>query len=516
MFIALTALLFSGVVQAAISPPWNLVWLHPVAWVPAMAVFSRLSGRRALLAGWLVGAAASLIIFQWLPGTIHDFGNLPESVAVAVWLLFAAVTGFYTAIFAWGFGRIRRVAGSAWPLAVAVWFCALEFLNPQIFGFLQGVAWYQFPRVFLWSAFAGVSGVSFLVLLCNGVVLQAIELRTVPSIGGRRAWLRNVALLVVGVAAAVGYSSARLAAIDELEQATPAVRIAVIQPNHTIARRRELSHMRSTVFAEDMVTLSEKAASRVTDGRPIDVFVWPEGALRVDPSQRRNASVLEFVGRSGAEVWTGANHEETVDRRVVRAHNSAFRVYGDGQLDRRYDKNILVPFGEYVPLRDVVPGFSHIQTVGNFEAGTSVPRYNSGSTRFVFLICYEAIRSAFVRAAIGGDANLIVNVTADAWYGDSSEQSQHLMLAASQSAMNGLPMVRSTTTGISAFVDARGMITAQTGKFTREVLVADVRPMRLAGFYSRVGDWFAWLCVAGSAMLLLASRSDSRWSPSKR
>jgi apolipoprotein N-acyltransferase len=213
------------------------------------------------------------------------------------------------------------------------------------------------------------------------------------------------------------------------------------------------------------------------------------------------------VRSSRSEVWTGADYIQLENRRRVASYNSAFRIYGDGLLDRRYDKNILVPCGEYVPLRSVIPGFDRIQTVGVYDPGTEVPKYDSGKARFIFLVCYEAIRPAVVRAAIDDDVNLIVNVTVDAWYGDSSEQSQHLMLAAVQSALNGLPLVRSTTTGISAFVDARGLLVAQTRTFTREVLVRDVRPVRVASVYSRWGDWFAWLCVLASALLLIAARS---------
>src|SRR5512139_2833014 len=119
MIAALTSLLFSGVVQAAISPPWNLVALHPVTWVPAMLVFSRLAGRRAFLAGWLVGISATLAIFAWLPGTMHRFGHLPPWFAFVVWLLFAAAMGLYAGVFAWGFPLVRRAAGSWWPVAAA-------------------------------------------------------------------------------------------------------------------------------------------------------------------------------------------------------------------------------------------------------------------------------------------------------------------------------------------------------------------------------------------------------------
>ncbi|HYC00938.1 MAG TPA: apolipoprotein N-acyltransferase [Candidatus Limnocylindrales bacterium] len=498
--LAVLALLFSGVVQAAISPPWNLLVLHPVAWVPAMWVIRRLRGGSALMAGWLVGMSANLTIFYWLPGTMIRFGDLPLPAALAAWLLFGAAMGFYAAIFAWGFGRIRAAAGMMWPVAIAAWFCALEFLNPQIFGYLQGHAWYQVPEVFLLSAVTGVSGVSFLVMSCNAVVLQGLEAfheRRLPI----RSFGVNAAVLAIFCAAAVMYSHTRLQRIAEAEQRAPVLTVAVIQPDHTIERRRELSRMKRDAFARDLVALSQKAIAEA-GGRKIDVFVWPEGALPTDPSQPENRVVLDFVRATGAEVWTGGNHEEG---RGGSEHNSAFRIHPPGQIDRRYDKNILVPFGEYVPLRDVIPGFDRIRTVGSFEPGVEVPAYESGPARFVFSICYEAIHAGFVRSSLRPDTNLLVNVTVDAWYGDSSEQSQHLMLAAAQSATHGIPLVRSTTTGISAITDARGVLVARSGKFTREALVREVRPLRVPAPYTRWGEWLAWLCVAASVLLLAAT-----------
>lgn len=504
MLLTALSLLFSGVAQAAISPPLNWIALHPLSWVPALAVFSRLEGRRALLAGWSVGIAAELTIFCWLPGTVSRFGGLPVPVGVLVWLLFAALTGFYTAVFAWGVSRLRRHAGVRWPFVIAVWFCALEFLNPQLFGYLQGVAWYQVPHLFLVSAWIGVSGVSFLVMLCNCVALQGFEVLRGRTADGTRAWATNAAGFALLVAGAAALSSVRLAAIDAAERTAEPLRIAIVQPNHTIPRREAMLKERSDVFARDLVSLSRDALAS-SPGR-IDAFVWPEGALRADPGQRRNASVLDFARETGSEIWTGANHYEREGARNTASHNSAFRILADGKLDARYDKNVLVPFGEYVPFKDVVPLLARIDTVGDFDAGTTVPRYDHGRARFVFLICYEAIRSGFVREAIGDDVNLVVNVTTDAWYGLLSEQSQHLMLVATQAAMNGVPVVRSTTTGTSAFIDARGLITARTGTFTRETLVREVRPLRVASVFSQWGDWFAWSCVAASAMLLVLAR----------
>lgn len=511
MLVSLIFLLATGLVQAVISPPLNLVVLHPVAWVPALLVFGRLSGRRALAAGWLVGTSATLAIFAWLPGTIDRFGGFPLPAALAVWLLFALAMGLHVGVFAAGYGVLRRWAGPAWPVAVAAWFCALEFLNPHLFGYLQGDAWYQVPRVFLVTAWTGVSGMSFLVLLGNAVVVQGLESLRGDSRSGR-GWVANLALLAGLVLLAVVSSNHRLNRIAEAEATAPTLRIALVQPNHTIERRWALSRMESGAFAADLVSLSRLASARIEDARPVDVYVWPEGALRSSPARRSNAAAIDFVRESGAEVWTGADHRELAEgtqgegRRRTVSFNSAFRIHGDGRIDPRYDKNILVPFGEYVPLKDVVPGFDRLHAVGNYEAGRTVPVFEAGPARFVFLICYEAIRSGFVRSALDDSVNLLVNVTVDAWYGDSAEQSQHLMLAAVQSALHGLPLVRSTTTGISAFVDARGMLVGRTGKYTRETLVRDVALVRVPSVYSRWGDWLAWGCVLASAWMLLASR----------
>jgi apolipoprotein N-acyltransferase len=304
------------------------------------------------------------------------------------------------------------------------------------------------------------------------------------------------------------YSRTRLGAIDRAERSATPLHVAVIQPNHTIERRRELRRQGDDAFARDMVSQSRHVLDAVAAaGGRIDVLVWPEGALREDPAQQQNRAVLELAREAGAEIWTGASHHETGAGGSTVSHNSAFRILANGAIDRRYDKNVLVPFGEYVPLRGVVPGFDRIPAVANFEHGKEVPTYVSGTARFVFLICYEAIHAAFVRAVAGDDVNLLVNVTVDAWYGDTSEQSQHLMLAATQSAMNGVPLIRATSTGISAIVDARGSIVARTRVFARDAIIAEVRPLRIPGPYSRRGEWFAWCCVGVSMSLLLWPRA---------
>lgn len=499
MYLSLLALLYSGLVQALISPPLNWTVLHALSWLPAFWVFSGLSGRRAFLAGWLVGTSANLAIFYWLAQTVHSFLGIPAPLAPAVLLLFSAGTGLYVAVFAWGFQRIRRTAGRVWPLAIAAWFCALEFVAPQLFTYYQGVAWYQLPQVFLITSLTGVSGMSFLVMLCNGVAWQGVEsLRA--GVAQRQAFFANAGVLLLLLLSTLAYSTQRLAEIERAEADTKPLEIALIQPNYTIERRRELLRKPPGAFVRDLVTLSREVARR-TPGR-IDVYVWPEGALPQPPGEARNLAILDFARESGAEIWTGANFQKSSLEGLGVHHNSAFRIDESGGIDRRYDKTILVPFGEYVPLKGVLPGLDRIKLPGDFEAGGGLNIYSSGLAKFAFLICYEAIKSSYVRTGIQRGAELLVNVSGDARSGDHSEQSQHLMLVSIQSAQFGVPLVRSATTGISAFVDARGLITAQTSAFERGGLVRTVRPMRIHSVYAHYGDWFAWACVAISAMFL--------------
>ncbi len=481
--------------------------------MPAFAVFSRLAGRRAFLAGWVVGASANAAIFYWIPETIIQFSNLPPVIAGLVFALFALATGLYTAVFAYGYERIRRGSGRFWPIGVAVWFTALEFANPQLFTYFQGVAWYQLPSVFLVTAITGVSGVTFLVMLFNAVVFQGLEMAagsaTKPASESSTrkefgVWVANAGILAVLLGLSVTWSVLRLAEIDRLEAEAESIRVALVQPNYSVKRRRELLREGRDQIALDLVSLSRSAWKRDPD---IDVFVWPEGALQRAPDDPRNKAALDFARETGAEIWTGA-YPRTIrgSRRV--AHNSAYRISGSGELGARYDKTILVPFGEYMPFEDVISLLGGIHIPGHFERGDGPHAVTTPSARFAFLICYEAIVAPYVRGAVNEDVELLVNLTVDAWYGDTSERSQHLMLAATQSAQFGVPLLRSTTTGISAVVDARGLIVAQTGVDTREVLVRDVAFFRVPSPYATLGDGFAWACVLASVGLFFRGRSS--------
>jgi len=501
------AVVVSGVAQALISAPASWIWLHPFSWIPAFWAFDQLRGGRAFRYGWLCGAAGQAAIFYWLVDTITVFSNLPWVVAIIILFAYSALFGFYVGIFAWGFSIVRRMSGAWWPVGLAAWFCACEYLNPQLFPYFQGVAWYQQPWIFLITAITGVAGVSFLVMLANGVLFGFLQARfgqahgeveessdgaaTAPSLAPVRPAIAFAVALVLSLV----YCQVRLRAIDAAEAEAPSITLASIQSNQDVFKRRAMMRQSKTAIADDQVELLKETLEERPD---IDAFVLPEGALQGRPDWPRNHRIRRFVKETGKELWTGgsSNKKGPDGRRLW--FNSAFRIHGDAESDKRYDKNVLLPFGEYMPGASILPFLKKIQGVGNYQPGDGIIVYDAvQSARFTFLICYEAIISRYVRRAVKEGANLLVNVSYDAWYGDTACPHQFLMLVVLQSAQNGVPTARSATTGISAFADARGRFLSKSPLFERTALVQEVKLVRMPSLYTQLGDWLAWVCILG-------------------
>lgn len=503
----IAVLLAYPVLAVLVSPPHGWIALHPFAGIPLLWVFNRLSPGRAFLAGWLVGFAVDLGLFYWLAHTAHSFFGLSPWAGVGALLVFCLVYGLHLGIFAWGFARIRRASGGWWPFAIAAWLVACEFLNPQFLPYFHGSPWQAVPSLFLVSSLTGISGVSFLLALCNALGLQLVEtLGTPASRRPRRVLARNAVVALSLFAFAVGWSRVRLAEIDAAEATAESIRVALVQSNVWGEERETLLASSPSAVVDDLLALSRQA---LLEHGPIDVFVWPEGALPGIPRSSANQAVLEFARETGSEIWMGALFQGRTGGNL-RSFNSAYRIDRDGRVDRRYDKNILIPFGEYIPFLDSFPPFGRLKERALYLPGEELLVFEAPFARFAFLICYEAILSRYVRTALDPPLDLLVSISFDAWFGDTSAPHQHLLLTAAQAAQYGVPIVRSTTSGISAFVDARGVVVEQSGLFTREVLVRDVKKVRVPSFYAKTGDWFAWGCVAVSAGLFAWSTIDRR------
>ncbi|MBI3783136.1 MAG: apolipoprotein N-acyltransferase, partial [Deltaproteobacteria bacterium] len=188
--------------------------------------------------------------------------------------------------------------------------------------------------------------------------------------------------------------------------------------------------------------------------------------------------------------------------------NSAFLVAAGGRIAARYDKRILMPFGEYIPGGQYVPAIYALSPeTGHFTSGRGVVVFDvAGKAKVGQLICYEDIVSDMPRHTTMAGAEMLLNILNDAWYGDSAAPYQHQALALWRSVENRRYLLRGSNSGVTSIIDAAGRVVAQGGLFTAEVVRGNVPRLQIVTFYTRVGDLFAWVIVAASVAVLRRGR----------
>jgi apolipoprotein N-acyltransferase len=248
------------------------------------------------------------------------------------------------------------------------------------------------------------------------------------------------------------------------------------------------------------------------------VIVWPETAVpgAIDPGQDDPLRFERLARETGAALVVGAvGLDFGPGPTLVGVTDSAFVFDATGDLVHRYDKTHLVPFGEYVPLQDLLGRVFRAVARGIAEIGVSagprpralafsVPGAQAELTAGV-PICYELLFPELTRRFVRDGAEVLFAITNDAWYGRTGAPYQFLAITALRSAETRVWTARAANTGVSAFIDARGRVRRQSRIFVRDLLVEDVtlRPAPAGGsFYARHGDVFAGLCWAGTTLWL--------------
>ena len=191
--------------------------------------------------------------------------------------------------------------------------------------------------------------------------------------------------------------------------------------------------------------------------------------------------------------------------------NSAFLLSPEGKVLGRYDKVHLVPFGEYVPLRKIFPFIGKLVVgVGDFSSGKGFYPLSMNSHKLGILICYEGILPEVSRAYKKRGADLLVNITNDAWFGRTSAPFQHLSMTALRAVETRLYVVRAANTGISAIIDPTGEFISQTGLFERSALRGTVKFIDKQTFYTIYGDVFIYTCLTFLLVIFLLSLKRRR------
>jgi apolipoprotein N-acyltransferase len=508
----------SGFALGLAFPKFDFNLLAWAAFVPLLYAADGQSLRAVFGLGWLQGMARHALSLYWIEITLHTFAGVNPMIAILPMLLLAALLAIFSAVafFASEFcsRRLRIPLFVTLPIAWA----AVEWVQSFFpIGFpwnLVGYSAYRNLELIQFAEFTGVYGVSALILFFNAVVFTILFTRA-----SRSAQMASLVSLTALMVAATVFGSLR---IRQLESAAPAgkLRVAMVQGDIPQSIKWDPKFLESSfrVYANQ----TEMAAKR-----GVDLTIWPEAAaafffqpedryppdFSVDESYR--TALLTLARTTGVPILFGAPALQARDGQVGFT-NRAYLVSGQGTVVAWYDKIQLVPFGEYVPLHAILGGLVNkiVKGFGDMIPGEVQTIFTVKGARLGVLICYESVFPDLTRRAADAGAEILVNITNDAWYGTSSAPYQLLAMATMRSVETKLPMIRVANTGISAIIGPTGGIIAPTPLFQRGTEIEDVSYRDRATVYTRVGDLFSEICfVLTVAALIIGWRRPRRLSP---
>jgi apolipoprotein N-acyltransferase len=389
-----------------------------------------------------------------------------------------------------------------------------ELLVPQLFPCGQWISQAWNPLVIQVSELTGPLGVTALLMMINGALYDlSLEPRA-----ARYPAMASIALL----GAALIFGAVRMRQTDEIAARAARLKVGLVQPNFAYTIDGEFSRDEAL---RQLTALQEQ--SRRLEQEGAQLLVWSEGSFPValprDFSADFSADSLAMIRRGfsvptliGAEMYDPA-HED--------AFNSAILLDRNGKVAGHYDKVRLLAFGEYVPgietfpwLREFLPAGAGRFTAGPGPGVISLQGPNGDAWRLGPVICYEDILQGFLRDVGQLHPDLLVNLTSDSWFGADTEPWEHLALAVFASVEMRVGMVRAVNSGVSALIDPNGRVTQKTYADDpyRHPRGADgmvVTVPKMAGghtLFVAVGNLFAYLCLAGTLVLLGGARVRAR------
>jgi len=525
----------SSLLQILIFPLPGLYVLSWVAFAPLIVALLRARPAGALEVdgavhlqaatpgqAFLLGYASGILWYAgtcyWIYDTMHEHGGLSLAAAALALFLFCLYLGLYHGLFgllvglAAGPGRDNRRA----LIPVPFLWVAVELARTRVTGFpwdLLGTAQVDnisLSRITMWT---GVYGISFEIMLVNVAVAAAF---LVPR-------KKRNTLLLAAVAAAAVLQAGRLVDAPALVGDRAAL---LVQENIPVDENWTRETFERTL--RELTDLSVKgattssSASNATESAhgKADLIVWPESPapfFTTDPLFRNPVSEMSRETRSW--VVTGAIGTTPAAQSGGSASavfNSAALVSPTGEWTTRYDKVHLVPFGEYLPFPKLFAFAGGLtKEVGEFKAGTSRAPLDAGSMPLGIFICYESVFPDEVRQFANNGAQVFVNISNDGWYGDSGAYAQHLNQTRMRAIENDRWILSATDTGVTASIDPYGRTVARLPRKERGALVAPYALTSVTTFYTRHGDWFAWLCAIISAGALLTRFGFPRKSGEK-
>jgi len=474
-----------------------------MAWIsliPLLFALENKNPKERFIIGYVFGVAFFSGILYWI-ATV----SIPGTVILILLLSFAP------SIFC-----LYRIKGGVYDLlAVASLWVLTEFLRANL---LSGFPWtllahtqYLNLSIIQIADITGAYGVSFLIVavnFCIYAILRKFQKRITYTI---------MCMFILLVAFLYGFYHLR-----QNYTAVP-LSIAVVQGNIPQSMKWDPAYQKVIRDKHELITLDSEQS------KP-DLVIWPETSLPgyLEEGEYVYGWVRELAKKMDAFLLIGAVKEKDSE-----FYNSAYFISRDGKILNSYDKIHLVPFGEYIPLEGYMPWFRDIidKPIGTYDFGNQFTLFKIKAEKhsdlgksivrnirfynFGVLICFEDIFPELAREFVKSGAEFLVNITNDAWFGDTSAPYQHVQASVFRAVENRVPVVRSANTGVSCFINQKGRITGSVSIYGKETFVEGYKQMEIYPTYKRsiytaLGDVFVYLCFAFFAFSLVLRKYDNK------
>jgi apolipoprotein N-acyltransferase len=484
--LAVLATVVSGWLYGLSFPLASQRWLAWIALVPWLLAVRRAGAGGALALGWLWTIVAAYAVGDWFVQSLASYYHQPRTLGVAFFFGVASLLAapWYMAVALWYRALAARLAGPRLVLLTAAAWTAAELARGRVVSgnpwALVGYSQVGWDRVVQIADLAGIYGVSFIVVLANAAVAEALAARATAR--------RSLGLAALATLAVLAYGEWRLATVMRADAATPALAVAMVQGNLDNG-----SQWREEFYGTSLDTYLRLTRDVLHDTRP-DLVLWPENALTFflerEPAYRR--AIAQVLAPAGVELVTGGPRIE--DAASPRYFNSIFLVSPAGEIRARYDKQRLVPFGERFPLPWFATLSRRFGRVREFTPGASGAPLPTAIGAAGVTICSEAMFPEVARARVRDGAVFFIDPANDTWL-TPRFSAQQFDIVRLRTVEERRYLVRASTSGPSAVVDPLGRVAVHTDFFTQAAIVGTIHPRTEITPYARVGDLFAATCT---------------------
>ena len=484
--------------------------LYPLAWialVPLLVVIARdPAPLKAFILGWATGFAFYYATCYWLSYSMIHYGGIPTVLAYLLVIPPALVVGVFHGVFA----SLIALAVRKWSylaiLLAPIFWAALEWVRLGVTGQLWNALGYSqayHPLLIQPARWGGVYLISFLIVAINSAIALLVLRRSRWTIAA--AALTTLAIALV-LAAAI-----RMTIVDYIYSPDDDVKVVAVQPNVPMTIVKTTAELKA--LRERHVSMTVNALQSLGDRPGPRLVIWPESPMNFEYGADR--SFREFV-----TGFTQQNHTSLLFNSLEPApndgsYNSALLVNEQGRLISQYDKIRLMPFGEYVPLPQWLPGASLITgLVGEFTPGSHYTMMPFGAHRRAgVFICIESEYPWLARRLTSEGASVLINISNDGYLGPTAVMRQHLANVIFRAVENGRPVLRVTNSGLTGYINSRGHVEHLTTPFEQDVRIWSVdRSDGSDTGYTRHGDLFVQICAALTLLTLILMIARKFWN----